>query len=181
MEARPSFRSLRGVAALAALLLSSAVPLPLRAAHGGPDGYGYTWKDSAEGVPVEDIPFDASPSLACPAASEWLSPPGQPIGFDFFFYGRWYRTLQVSDNGWASFVTQAGSCPSGTWMPAGAEPEAFVAPLWDDLSISTVQWGPILGGEGFEIAWEGFQPDVVGFRNVSFRLYLFRDGRIRFT
>ena len=31
-------------------------------------------------------------------------------------------------------------------IPSSAGPEAILAPLWDDLTTSSVQWGPILGG-----------------------------------
>lgn len=172
---------LREGARCIAFALACILSLPLGAASGGPDGYGYTWRDSNEGVPVEDIPFDGAPSFTSPAFLPWLSSPDVAIGFDFFFYGIWYDTLQISDDGWVSFVEQAEPHPVPGPIPGSEPPEAFVAPLWDDLGMMTIQWGSILGGDGFKVEWQGLQPTDFGPMNAQFAVYLFRDGGIRFT
>lgn len=164
------------------LALALMVGAPLAAARGGPDGYGYTWVDSDEpdGPPVADLPFDGGfpDRTSNPGGFDWFWPFREPMPFAFLFYGDRYDAIQhLTDNGWLSFVAQ------DTWhrvplpMPDPAEPEAFLAGFWADLTVDRVEWGSIEERNGFRIRWIGSQ----GPRFLDFSIYVFRDGRIRYT
>lgn len=181
---------MRQVAPTPALVLAGAVTILVHlllgasawAGSGGPDAYGYVWVDSDEpdGPPYQEAPFDGAPQQASPAGA-WLSPPDQPIGFDFPFYGVSYDTVQISEDGWVSFLTQTDSYPQSSPIPnASRPPGAFVAPLWQDLNVDTVQWGPILGGDGFKVTWSGERLCFTAAGPVDFSVSLLRNGRIRF-
>jgi subtilisin family serine protease len=102
---------------------------------GGPDNFGYTYRDSREpGGPQfrwEDvrgrggaIPLTGDDALSGPL----------PLGFDFPFYDQSFRTLRVCTNG---FVTLSDSITgfSNTPLPSQAYgvPADLLAVLWDDL------------------------------------------------
>ena len=55
-----------------------------------------------------------------------------PIGFTFNHYGNNYNQVRVCSNGWISF-TSTSTAYSNTTIPATAEPNNMLAPLWDDL------------------------------------------------
>ncbi|MCK4978906.1 MAG: hypothetical protein KAS62_00850, partial [Candidatus Delongbacteria bacterium] len=100
---------------------------------GGPDTFGYTWKDSDEGDgPVynwEDITISGTPlGLADDGESEMIS-----LGFNFNFYGTAYSTVVIGDNGAITFAgTDISSINSS--IPSTASPNAIIAPFWDDLN-----------------------------------------------
>ena len=104
---------------------------------GGPDEYGYTWKDSNEpngpeynwiditgmGTPVQGLGDDTN-----------LGP--FDIGFDFPFYGNMFNTFNVCSNGWVSF-TSTYTTYNNVGLPSGSEPYNLVAPFWDDLNFNS--------------------------------------------
>jgi subtilisin family serine protease len=105
---------------------------------GGPDGFGYTWRDSREsGGPAfawEDV--SRAGTLIELAGDDVLSAP-IPIGFHFPFYGADYDSLRVGSNG---FLTFTGSSVgfSNTTLPNNGVgvPENLIAAFWDDLVFS---------------------------------------------
>jgi len=104
-------------------------------AAGGPDGAGYTWRDSRE---PDAAPFqweeiiDRGTPIAL-AGDDAVSAP-IPIGFAFPFYGSTFDSLRVSTNGLASF-TSASAGFSNTTLPnqGSGVPENLLAVFWDDL------------------------------------------------
>lgn len=109
------------------------------AASGGPDAYGYTWKDSNEpGGPTTALfPVTASHTLLAGLADD------NSIGmfnmnWNFHFYWGDYNQVKVGSNGWMAFsnVSNIASCfPS---IPtAGGAGDLFVAPLMSDLTFSS--------------------------------------------
>ncbi len=99
-------------------LLSSSAPFPLininkgeldtrvypamTLGSGGPDPYGYRWKDSDEpGGPVfnwMDVSSGTSINLS---DDSYIT--GIPLGFNFKYYGTDYTTVNIMSNGWVSF------------------------------------------------------------------------------
>jgi hypothetical protein len=103
---------------------------------GGPDAYGYKWKDSDEvGGPVYswvDIStVGTSVSLTDDAVSAAI-----PMGQTINFYGVDYTTVVIGANGAITFTGTAVSYTNAA-IPTSATPNAVIAPFWDDLNPGT--------------------------------------------
>ncbi len=100
---------------------------------GGPDAYGYLWKDSDEADgPVFDW-MDIS-SVGAVAISYCGDCTGGPfdLGFDFNYYGNTFDQFRVCANGFISFTSTANYWWNGP-LPSPAAPGNMIAPYWDDL------------------------------------------------
>ena len=99
---------------------------------GGPDGFGYVWKDSNEpGGPVfdwRDIRGAGTP-LALGDDDFFLF----PMPFSFSFYGQEQTQVRISSNGYLTFGSD-GSDFSNDPIPSAQEPNALIAPLWEDFN-----------------------------------------------
>ncbi len=100
---------------------------------GGPDAYGYLWKDSDQpDGPVFDW-VDIS-AVGTPIAS--LTGDDQsavvPIGFPFPFYGTQFESVNVKTNGFLSFTSTATNLTNNP-LPNSSAPENLLAVFWDDL------------------------------------------------
>ena len=117
-------------------------PVPLRS--GGPDPFGYTYKDSQEpGGPsyawIEIAPPSGGSGITLTALSGiddgyyWPL----PLPFAFNFYGTSYPTLAVASNG-AVYFEGAYLGLGNTSIPSPNDygVNRFIAHLWDDLYIS---------------------------------------------
>ncbi|MCK4980624.1 MAG: hypothetical protein KAS62_09515, partial [Candidatus Delongbacteria bacterium] len=148
-------------------------------ASGGPDTYGYKWKDSDEiGGPVYNwVEINGS------GTALGLSDDGESaalnLGFTFNYYGVDYTTIVVSSNGAAS-LTETDVTYNNTNIPTGSGEKAILAPFWDDLN-------PTSGGEvyyyadgannRFIIEWDG----VVDYGSTTpntFQIILTDNGKI---
>jgi hypothetical protein len=106
---------------------------------GGPDNFGYTWRDSRErGGPAfawEDVRASGAPIalIGDDAISAAL-----PLSFDFPLYGQSFRALRVATNGFVSF-TSTSTAFSNTPLPDNGTgvPENLLAAFWDDLAFPT--------------------------------------------
>jgi hypothetical protein len=102
-------------------------------ASGGPDTFGYKWKDSDEvGGPVYswvDITGSGSTvSLGDDAYSSAVN-----LGFTFNFYGVDYTNVKICSNGFLSFTSTATAYTNGN-IPDTATPNDILALFWDDLN-----------------------------------------------
>lgn len=124
----------------AAALLSSGVSF---AASGGPDGFGYTWKDSNEpGGPAYNwieiaTPAGGSGTLRTAIACDDCHEAGVSLGFNFPYYGTNFNTISMSSNGTVYFenvyLGLSNSCMPGT--PGYTMMQYnFIAHMWDDLA-----------------------------------------------
>lgn len=103
---------------------------------GGPDGFGYLWKDSDEaGGPVFDwVEISEVGTKLDTLTDDQTATIDLP--FEFPFYGQARTTMNVNANGWLNF----GEYPSwGTYsneeIPNTALPNNLLAVYWDDLCI----------------------------------------------
>ena len=63
---------------------------------------------------------------------------GLPLGFTFYFRGQPYTTVSASTNGWLTFGQDLSNSTNGNNLTAGGSARRpLVAPLWDDLSLSS--------------------------------------------
>jgi hypothetical protein len=111
-------------------------PRPGILGSGGPDLYGYTWKDSDEpGGPVFDW-VDVSGVGTRIAEFGTYKDDGNvgpfPIGFTFNFYGNDFDTFRISTNGFVSFTSSATDY-SNDPLPSSGGPENLLAVFWDDM------------------------------------------------
>ena len=106
---------------------------------GGPDSFGYRWKDSdASGGPTfdwVDISYTGTPILV--TGSNHMSP-AVSMGMTFPFYGTNFSQFKVCTNGFITFDTTSTSCPyvNGT-LPTTSLPKYSIALFWDYLNF----WG----------------------------------------
>ncbi len=163
---------------------------PVTEASGGPDMFGYRFKDSDEpGGPSFDW-FDIS-SIGTPLAGldgdDELSAP-IPIGFDFSFYGNTFNSLRVSTNGWLSFTSTvlSGSGSYGNQqLPTGGTtyPENLLAPFWDDLDFDGLEQARFYGdGTRFIIQYTdvAHYPGGAGAPTYTFQIVLYPTGRMAY-
>jgi subtilisin family serine protease len=150
---------------------------PVVTAAGGPDNFGYRWKDSGDpSGPKYGWVEIASVGTAIPlSGDDWNYGP-VPIGFDFPFYGVKYGSLRVCSNGWLSpsststqFVIES--------LPNVFAPENLLAAYWADLT--TAPASVFYYNDGTRL--------IVEYQNVrysgratyfTFETLLYPDGRI---
>ncbi len=125
---------------------------------GGPDAYGYSWKDSDEvGGPTFnwiDIGDTGTPALA---SGDDSNSGALPIGFAFNYYGTDYTTFNVCSNGWLSFTSTA-TAYSNSAIPSVSAPLNMLAPFWDDLNLNAAGSGDIFYqnvGGNLVVQWDG--------------------------
>ena len=183
MSPRPAALALR--AALVALALSGLASAAL-ASRGGPDAWGYTWRDDREpGVDYIRVDFQPPPSdvfVAEPppnGSSAFIALP-----FPFPFYGRDYLAVSISEDGWLSFEQELASDPSPSRLPDPDGPAAMIAPLWEDLELGVRGGGDFIryqhqaGLDAFVIEWFRARVTATG-EDATFQVWLHPDGRIR--
>ena len=89
-------------------------PLPLGPAlAGGPDAFGYIYRDSREGdgpqYEWEEISGSGTALSVANSDDTFFGP--LPLGFDFDFYGVTYDELFLSSNGYVTFGSGTGAIP----------------------------------------------------------------------
>ena len=110
------------------------------AGSGGPDLYGYTWKDSNEPdhsytwIDITQLP--TAVQISGLADDNSVGPFN--IGWDFHYYWVDYNTIKMGSNGWISFdnVGNIASC-FPTIPGTGGPGDNVVAPYMSDLSFSS--------------------------------------------
>ncbi|MEE2858433.1 MAG: nidogen-like domain-containing protein, partial [Candidatus Neomarinimicrobiota bacterium] len=147
---------------------------------GGPDAFGYTWIDSDElGGPATtwiEIDFCGIPIGNGDDSNEGPF----ELGFPFYFYGNEYNSVRVSTNGFLSFTSTATSYTNQS-IPSNGDPNALLAPFWDDLNPSSGgQMYYFSWGDHFVVQWDEV-PLYSGGGSETFQVVLYADGRILFN
>ena len=128
-------RRLLSSALLLGLLLFGA---QLFAGTGGPDTYGYTWKDSNEpnhSYSWVDITQRSGVVQVAGLADDNSVGPFN-IGWDFQYYWVQYNSVKIGSNGWFSFdnIGNIASCFPTVPTPGGAG-DNIIAPYMSDLTF----------------------------------------------
>ncbi|MGE5175287.1 MAG: S8 family serine peptidase [Hyphomicrobiales bacterium] len=108
---------------------------------GGPDMFGYTWRDSDDpNGPAFDWVDLTAIGTPLTLTGDDANLQGVPIGFDFPFYGNAFNTINVCTNGWLSFTSTLTALTNQPLPNSGSGvPENLLAPFWDDLNPGSVQ------------------------------------------
>ncbi len=155
---------------------------------GGPDPYGYIFKDSDEPdgpiyswVDITGTGTDITGSLS----DDSIVGP-YPIGFSFPYYGTSYTDFWVNSNGTIVFDGTYISL-SNYQMPTVSPDSPFIAWFWDDLDPANgadgqVFYETMMIGENNALVIEYYQydeyPNGPDAPNVTAEVILFDDGRI---
>ncbi len=100
---------------------------------GGPDLFGYRWKDSRE---------PGGPQFSWTSISENGTPitltddsySTQTLNFSFPFYGTNYNTVEVVSNGYLRFTNFSSTYPTNGLIPSTSLPNNAIYGFWDDLN-----------------------------------------------
>jgi subtilisin family serine protease len=108
---------------------------------GGPDVFGYTWRDSDDpNGPVFDWVDITGIGTPIALTGDDSNTAGVPIGFDFPYYGNTFNTVNVCTNGWLSFTSTATALTNQALPNSGSSvPENLLAAFWDDLNPGATQ------------------------------------------
>jgi hypothetical protein len=167
--------------ALGAVLGCLGAAPAARAASGGPDTFGYTWRDSAEpGVTFawEDIQLTGR-DIGVDGDDVNLG--FVPLSFPMPYYGGAYTQVAACSNGWVSFVDDVSSTWTNGALPSAAAPLGTIAAFWDDLRITTGTSRVLFQdlGDHAVIQWAKVHDlgDVTAVN--TFEVILYPDGRIK--
>ena len=156
---------------------------PFKRDSGGPDEFGYLWKDSDEPVGSEYDWIDISEvGTQLSFVHNDYAVGTFDIGFDFDFYGTTYDECIISPNGWIGFGDDWTNYLNYS-IPRVDAPRPAIFGFWDDLD-------PIQGGNVYYYT-NGIDSLIVWFDHVihypgvnngtyDFEMILTSDGRIKF-
>ena len=153
---------------------------PVILGTGGPDVFGYSWKDSDEpGGPAYNwIEIDGiGTPIAFNGDDQNLGP--FPIGFDFPFYGTDFPTFRACTNGWLSFTSTATAFTNYA-LPSTSAPFNLLAVFHDDLTFTST-------GDAF-YHYDGTRliveykavPRLTSGGPYTFQVHLYPSGRIEY-
>lgn len=123
---------------LCLMLLLTMIGGSLIAGSGGPDPYGYIWKDSNEpGFSMNWVDITGRPGAVQVAGLADDNAVGPfNIGWNFHYYWSDYNSIKLGSNGWMAFsnVGNIASCFPLIPTPAGIG-DNIVAPFMSDLTF----------------------------------------------
>ncbi|HEU5456264.1 MAG TPA: choice-of-anchor D domain-containing protein, partial [Nocardioides sp.] len=155
-------------------------PRPGILGAGGPDLFGYTWRDSDEpGGPAFDWVDITGVGTAIPFTGDDQNQGPFPLPFAFPFYGQTFNSFRACTNGWISFTSTSTDFTNDP-LPNGSAPENLVAAFWDDLTFSSAGDAYYhYDGEKFIVSWVAV-PRLTSGGPYTFQMLLFPSGTIRF-
>jgi subtilisin family serine protease len=154
---------------------------------GGPDLFGYKWRDSNEPNGPQYVWNDISSTGTL--ATNWIAtgsfdPKDEgyagpfPLGFNFKFYGQEKNQIYVSSNGLILFNTVSTNIFTNAQIPAAAIPNEYIAPFWDDLdgvSSGTVHYKQ--EGSTFIVQFTGWHK-YSNTGSLTFQVVIHQNGKI---
>jgi len=154
---------------------------------GGPDLFGYKWRDSNE--PNGPLYVWNDISATGTLATNWIAtgtfdPKDEgyagpfPLGFNFKFYGQEKSQIYVSSNGLILFNTVSTNIYTNAQIPNVAVPNEYIAPFWDDLdgvSSGTVHYKQ--EGSTFIVQFTGWHK-YSNTGSLTFQIVIHQNGKI---
>lgn len=152
--------------------------------NGGPDLFGYKWKDSNEPNGPQYVWTDitANPNAVAVTFANGDLDDGYtnaiPLGFNVKFYGTEYSNVYLSTNGFLSFTALSNATYSNEQIPGVAVPNSMVAMFWDDLDGRTQGTVHRLqDGNKFYIQFTNWQK-YSGTGSLTFQVVIHQNGKI---
>ncbi|MDA3886066.1 MAG: C25 family cysteine peptidase [Candidatus Delongbacteria bacterium] len=150
-------------------------------ATGGPDTYGYKWKDSDEA----DGPVYNWVEINGDGTGLGLGDDGEAsglnLGFTFNYYGIDYTTIDVGANGAATFTPGGAIDWQNPTIPSADAPDAILAAFWDDLNPTSggeIYYYSDVANNRFIIEWDGVYEYGTGGLPMTFEIILYESGKI---
>jgi hypothetical protein len=154
---------------------------------GGPDLFGYKWRDSNEPNGPQYVWNDISSTGTL--VTNWIAtgtynPKDEgyagpfSLGFNFKFYGQEKNQIYVSSNGLILFNTINTDIFSNAQIPNAGIPNEYIAPFWDDLdgvSSGTVHYKQ--EGSTFIVQFTGWHK-YSNTGSLTFQVVLHQSGKI---
>ncbi|MDZ7266904.1 MAG: T9SS type A sorting domain-containing protein [candidate division KSB1 bacterium] len=151
---------------------------PVVAGRGGPDNFGYTWRDSNDPAgPTFNWQDIAATGTRIPDAGDDDNLGPFVIGFAFPFYDSVYTTFRFCTNGFISF-SSTSSAFSNNPVPSLGVPD-LVAPFWDDLEVRSGAAYYHADGNKLIVQWQNVRR-ASGEGPYTFQLVLTPEGNILF-
>jgi subtilisin family serine protease len=151
---------------------------------GGPDLFGYKWKDSNEPNGPQYVWTDitTNPNAVAVTFANGDLDDGYtnaiPLGFNVKFYGTEYSNVYLSTNGFLSFTALTNATYTNGQIPAAAVPNNMVAMFWDDLDGRTQGTVHRLqDGNKFYIQFTNWQK-YSGTGSLTFQVVIHQNGKI---
>jgi len=112
-------------------------------ASGGPDSYGYTWKDSNEpGGPAYSCIDITSTGTQITGLADDNSVGMFPMGMNFHYYWGDFNAVKIGSNGWIGFDNIGNIASCFPLIPtSGGSGDNFIAPLMSDLIFGSTYPG----------------------------------------
>lgn len=150
---------------------------------GGPDSFGYRWKDSneANGPVYNWVELAGVGTLMAFTSDDQVIPVRLPWSFPY--YGTTFDTARVSANGNIHFSADTLDYGNRA-IPSGRLPNAMIAPFWDDLSPQ-LSGGRIfyyndVANNRFVVQYDSVQHYQSLTGRYTFEAILYSSGRIVF-
>jgi large repetitive protein len=102
-----------------------------------------------------------------------------PIGFTFNYLGTPYTTLTAVTDGFLSFTATATSL-SNSGLATTTAPNATLAPWWDDLTTSAIQYTTTgtPGSQVFTIQWTSLSYWTTSTRTINYQVKLYEGTNV---
>jgi subtilisin family serine protease len=155
-------------------------PRPGLLGSGGPDAFGYRWRDSDEpgGPAFSWVDITTLGTNAGLASDDGITA-AIPMPFSFPYYGSSFSSVRIATNGFLTF-TGTTSPYGNAALPSSAGVPNMVAPFWDDLDMSaTGEVYTYYDGTRFIIEWAAV-PHYSAGGPYTFEAILSPSGEIKF-
>ncbi|WP_420574214.1 T9SS type A sorting domain-containing protein [Kordia sp.] len=155
------FHSLRSLFIVCSLFSS----LVFSQTSGGPDNYGYNWKnsDDVDGPLFNWIDITSTGTLVTGLADD-NSVNSVNMGISFNYYGTVYSTIAIGSNGWISFNTVSNVANCFPILPTmGTQADNLICPFLVDLNFTG-------NNNAGKVYYEQYQTNkfIISFINVPF-------------
>ena len=159
---------------------------PVTQASGGPDAYGYRWRDSNDpgGPPPAFVDISGVGTALTFSSLDDGNSTGNALPFPFSFYGNTFNSINVCTNGWASFTATSTEYTNASLPNVGtAVPKNLLAPFWDDMDLRIS--GSVytyFDGNRFIVMWKDVQHylGTAGAPTYTYELILYPNGVIEY-